>query len=130
MAQSPEVVIVSAVRTAIGSYGGALKDFSPSQMGAIVVREAIVRAGIEAESIQHLVCGNVIHGEPRDMYVSRAIALDASAMVGYQPAPFAAAMAAPSDEASMAVDRSTGRAVASARICIQRSDAAPPPMAT
>ena len=77
MAQSPEVVIVSAVRTAIGSYGGALKDFSPSQMGAIVVREAIARAGIEAEQIQHLVCGNVIHGEPRDMYVSRAIALDA-----------------------------------------------------
>lgn len=77
MAQSPDVVVVSAVRTAIGSYGGALKDFSPSQMGAIVVREAIARAGIEAENIQHLVCGNVIHGEPRDMYVSRAIALDA-----------------------------------------------------
>lgn len=77
MSSKPEVVIVSAVRTAIGSYGGALKDFSPSQMGAIVVREAIARAGVEAENIQHLVCGNVIHGEPRDMYVSRAIALDA-----------------------------------------------------
>lgn len=77
MSSKPEVVVVSAVRTAIGSYGGALKDFSPSQMGAIVVREAIERAGIEAERIGHLVCGNVIHGEPRDMYVSRAIALDA-----------------------------------------------------
>lgn len=77
MAQSPEVVIVSAVRTAIGSFGGALKDFSPSQMGAIVVGEAISRAGIDAERIAHLVCGNIIHTEPRDMYVSRAIALDA-----------------------------------------------------
>jgi acetyl-CoA C-acetyltransferase len=73
----PEVVVVSAVRTAIGSYGGSLKDFSPSQMGAIVVREAVERSGVEAERIGHLVCGNVIHGEPRDMYVSRAIALDA-----------------------------------------------------
>ncbi|MDE2599287.1 MAG: acetyl-CoA C-acyltransferase family protein [Rhodocyclaceae bacterium] len=73
----PEVVVVSAVRTAIGSYGGSLKDFSPSQMGAIVVREAIARAGVEAGRIGHLVCGNVIHGEPRDMYVSRAVALDA-----------------------------------------------------
>lgn len=72
-----DVVVVSAVRTAIGSYGGSLKDFSPSQLGAIVVREAIARAGIEAERIAHLVCGNVIHGEARDMYVSRAIALDA-----------------------------------------------------
>jgi acetyl-CoA C-acetyltransferase len=77
MSSKPEVVIVSAVRTAIGSYGGALKDFSPSQMGALVVAEAIERAGIEADRIGHLVCGNVIHGEPRDMYLSRAIALDA-----------------------------------------------------
>ncbi|HWT53656.1 MAG TPA: acetyl-CoA C-acyltransferase family protein [Rhodocyclaceae bacterium] len=77
MSSKPEVVVVSAVRTAIGSYGGALKDFSPSQMGAIVVREAIERAGVGAERIGHLVCGNVIHGEARDMYVSRAIALDA-----------------------------------------------------
>ncbi|HEY1181480.1 MAG TPA: acetyl-CoA C-acyltransferase, partial [Rhodocyclaceae bacterium] len=77
MSSKPEVVVVSAVRTAIGRYGGALKDFSPSQMGAIVVREAIERAGVEAERIGHLVCGNVIHGEARDMYVSRAIALDA-----------------------------------------------------
>ena len=77
MSSKPEVVVVSAVRTAIGSYGGALKDLSPSQMGALVVAEAIARAGIEADRIGHLVCGNVIHGEPRDMYVSRAIALDA-----------------------------------------------------
>ncbi|HWU83981.1 MAG TPA: acetyl-CoA C-acyltransferase family protein [Rhodocyclaceae bacterium] len=77
MSGKPEVVVVSGVRTAIGSYGGSLKDFSPSQLGAIVVREAIERAGIEPDRIGHLVCGNVIHGEARDMYVSRAIALDA-----------------------------------------------------
>lgn len=77
MSNKPEVVVVSAVRTAIGSYGGALKEVSPSQMGALVVREAIARAGIEAQRIGHLVCGNVIHTEPRDMYIARALALDA-----------------------------------------------------
>lgn len=77
MSSKPEVVVVSAVRTAIGSYGGALKDFSPTQMGALIVREAIERAGVEAERIGHLVCGNVIHSEARDMYISRAVALDA-----------------------------------------------------
>lgn len=77
MSSKPEVVIVSGVRTAIGSYGGALREVSPSQLGALVVGEAIERAAIEPERIAHLVCGNVIHTEPRDMYVSRAIALDA-----------------------------------------------------
>ena len=77
MSSKPEVVIVSGVRTAIGSYGGALREVSPSQLGALVVGEAIARAGIEPERIAHLVCGNVIHTEARDMYVSRAIALDA-----------------------------------------------------
>ena len=77
MAEKREVVIVSAVRTAIGTFGGTLKDFSSSQLGTVAVKEAIARAGIEVAQIGHLVCGNVIHGEARDMYVSRAIALDA-----------------------------------------------------
>ena len=76
MAEKREVVVVSAVRTAIGTFGGTLKDFSSSQLGSVAVKEAIARAKIDVAQIGHLVCGNVIHGEPRDMYVSRAIALD------------------------------------------------------
>lgn len=77
MSKQREVVVVSGARVPIGSFGGSLKDFSPSQLGALVVREAIARAGIEAAQVGQLVCGNVIHGEARDMYVSRAIAIDA-----------------------------------------------------
>ena len=77
MAEKRDVVVVSGVRSAIGSFGGTLKDFSSSGLGAPVVKEAIARAKIDPARIAHLVCGNVIHGEARDMYVSRAIALDA-----------------------------------------------------
>ncbi len=77
MAEKREVVLVSGVRAPIGSFGGTLKDFSSSALGAQVVKEAIARAKIDPARIGHMVCGNVIHGEARDMYVSRAIALDA-----------------------------------------------------
>jgi acetyl-CoA C-acetyltransferase len=74
---SREVVILSGVRTAIGSYGGSLKDLPPSDLGARVVREAVARAKIDANDVGHLVIGNVIHGETRDMYVSRVVCLNA-----------------------------------------------------
>ena len=77
MSDKREVVVVSGVRAPIGSFGGTLKDFSSSALGARVVKEAIARAKIDPGRIGQLVCGNVIHGEARDMYVSRAIALDA-----------------------------------------------------
>jgi acetyl-CoA C-acetyltransferase len=77
MSDKRDVVVVSGVRSAIGAFGGTLKDFSSSALGAIVVKEAIARAKIDPGVIGHLVCGNVIHGEARDMYVSRAVALDA-----------------------------------------------------
>lgn len=77
MSHIRDVVVVGAARTPIGSFGGSLKDLSPSQLGALVVREAITRAKLDAAQVDQLVCGNVIHGEARDMYVSRAIALDA-----------------------------------------------------
>jgi len=77
MADKREVVIVSGVRAPIGSFGGTLKDFSSSTLGARVVREAISRSKLDPAQIGQLVCGNVIHGEARDMYVSRAIAIDA-----------------------------------------------------
>ena len=77
MAEKREVVFVSAVRTAIGDYGGTLKDFSPSDLATRVVKEAIARGKVDVAQIGHLVLGNVIHTEQRDMYVSRVAALNA-----------------------------------------------------
>jgi len=72
-----DVFIMSANRSAIGGFGGALKSFFPVDLGTLVAKEAISRSGFEAEEIEHAVFGNVIHTEPRDMYVSRVIALQA-----------------------------------------------------
>ncbi len=69
------IYIMSATRSAIGTFGGTLKDFSPVDLGTLVAKEAIERSDFEAEEISHAVFGNVIHTEPRDMYVSRVIAL-------------------------------------------------------
>lgn len=55
-----EVVIASAVRTAIGSFGGGLKDVSASDLGAIVIKEAVAKAGIKGELVEEVVMGNVI----------------------------------------------------------------------
>jgi acetyl-CoA C-acetyltransferase len=71
-----EVVVVSGVRTAIGDFGGALKDFSPTQLGAQVVREVLKRAGVAGEDVGHVVFGNVIQTEPRDLYLARVAALE------------------------------------------------------
>jgi acetyl-CoA C-acetyltransferase len=71
-----EVVMVSGVRTAIGDFGGSLKDLSPTELGARVTREAIARAGIGAEEVGHVVFGNVIQTEPRDMYLARVCAMN------------------------------------------------------
>ena len=72
-----DVFIMSANRSAIGGFGGALKSFCPVDLGTLVAKEAISRSGYEAAEIEHAVFGNVIHTEPRDMYVSRVIALQA-----------------------------------------------------
>ena len=71
------VFIMSANRSAIGSFGGTLKNFSPVDLGTLVAIEAITRSGYDSKEIEHAVFGNVIHTEPRDMYVSRVIALQA-----------------------------------------------------
>ena len=71
MSEQREVVILSGVRTAIGDYGGSLKDISPSELGARVVREAVSRAKIDPKTVGQCVIGNVIHTEPKDMYISR-----------------------------------------------------------
>jgi acetyl-CoA C-acetyltransferase len=72
-----EVFVMSAVRTAIGDYGGGLKTESPSKMGAAAIREAVRRANVAPEQVGHVVLGNVIHTEPRDMYLSRYAAIEA-----------------------------------------------------
>jgi len=66
-----EVVILSGVRTAIGDYGGSLKDIAPSDLAARVVKEAVARAKIDPASVGQCVFGNVIHTEAKDMYLSR-----------------------------------------------------------
>ncbi|SFK86733.1 3-ketoacyl-CoA thiolase [Nitrosomonas aestuarii] len=66
-----EVVVLSGVRTAIGDYGGALKDIAPADLAAKVVTEAVKRAGINPDEIGHGVFGHVIHSEIRDMYLAR-----------------------------------------------------------
>ncbi|MDQ2080953.1 acetyl-CoA C-acyltransferase family protein [Xanthobacteraceae bacterium Astr-EGSB] len=72
-----EVFVVSAVRTAIGSFGGTLKDTPLAELATTVVREALARSGVEAESVGHVSMGTVITTEPRDIYLSRIAALEA-----------------------------------------------------
>lgn len=71
------VVITSAARTAIGAFGGSLADTSAVELGTIAAKEAISRSGMDAEAIGHTVLGNVIHGETRDMYISRVVSVEA-----------------------------------------------------
>ena len=77
-----EVVVVSGVRTAIGDYGGAFKEIAPTRLGAIAIKEALSRAKVEPGSVGHVVMGSVIHGEAKDMYMSRVAALEAGLPVG------------------------------------------------
>jgi acetyl-CoA C-acetyltransferase len=72
-----DVVIVSGARTAIGTFGGSLASVPPTELGAIAAREAISRAGLTGEEVQHTYMGHVIHTEARDMYLSRVVAIHA-----------------------------------------------------
>lgn len=72
-----DVVFLSGARTAIGSFGGALKDVPPTTLGAHAAKAAIARAGIAGADVEHVVFGNVIHTEARDMYLSRVAAMEA-----------------------------------------------------
>jgi acetyl-CoA C-acetyltransferase len=71
-----EVVVVSGVRTAIGTYGGSLKDIPPTELAATVVREALARAHTEGKDVGHVVFGHVVNTEPKDMYLSRVAAVN------------------------------------------------------
>ena len=71
MSEVREVVVLGGVRTAIGDYGGALKDIAPTELAGQVIREAVKRAKIDPQQVNQLVFGNVIHTEAKDMYFSR-----------------------------------------------------------
>ncbi|MBI2734397.1 MAG: acetyl-CoA C-acyltransferase family protein [Aquabacterium sp.] len=72
-----EVVFVGAARTAIGSFGGSLKDIPPADLGALVIKSALERAGVAPKEVGHVVLGNVIPSVPQDAYISRVAALNA-----------------------------------------------------
>ncbi len=75
MTNDREVVIVSGVRTAIGTYGGAFKGFPAVELAGRCVAEAVRRAGIKPDAVGHTVFGNVVHSEPRDAYMARCAAI-------------------------------------------------------
>lgn len=77
MSAPHDVVVLSGVRTPIGKYGGGLKDVPPVDLASLVTREAVSRAGVEPADVGHVVFGNVIHTEARDMYLSRVAAVNA-----------------------------------------------------
>jgi acetyl-CoA C-acetyltransferase len=77
-----EVVVVSGVRTAIGTFGGSLKDTPPTELAALVVRESLARAGVEGKDVGHVVFGHVVNTEPKDMYLSRVAAVNGGCSEG------------------------------------------------
>ncbi|MDT8991901.1 acetyl-CoA C-acyltransferase family protein [Curvibacter sp. APW13] len=79
---SREVVVVSAVRTAIGTFGGSLKDTPPTELGTIVVKESLARANTEGKDVGHVVFGHVVNTEPKDMYLSRVAAINGGCAEG------------------------------------------------
>ncbi len=79
---SREVVIASGVRTAIGTFGGSLKDTPPTELAALVVRESLARAGVEGKDVGHVVFGHVVNTEAKDMYLSRVAAINGGCAEG------------------------------------------------
>ena len=77
MTTLPDIYILSAVRTPIGDFGGSLKNFRPSDLGALVVTEAISRAGIAPADVEHVVMGQVMQTGPKDQFMARVVSLKA-----------------------------------------------------
>ncbi|MGH8385158.1 MAG: acetyl-CoA C-acyltransferase family protein [Pseudomonas sp.] len=74
---NPEIFVVSAARTAIGTFGGSLKDVPPVDLATTAIKAALERAAVDASLVGHLVMGNVIPTETRDAYISRVAAMNA-----------------------------------------------------
>ena len=71
-----DVVVLSAVRTAIGGYGGSLKEVEAADLGGMVVKEAVARAGVDPAKINYVTVGSCIPCESRSPYVSRVAAIN------------------------------------------------------
>ena len=71
-----KIVVLSGVRTAIGGYGGSLKDTPPSVMAATCVREAVKRSGVDPGDVGHVVFGNIIHTDSHDHYLARVAGIN------------------------------------------------------
>src|ERR1700685_4139041 len=71
-----DVFVLSGVRTPIGKFGGGLASVPPCDLAAKVVREAVSRSGVDPAQVGHVVFGNVLHTETRDMYLSRVAAIN------------------------------------------------------
>ncbi|HSV54279.1 MAG TPA: beta-ketothiolase BktB [Burkholderiaceae bacterium] len=74
---SSDIFILGGARTAIGTFGGTLKDFSPTKLGTVAVREAIARAGLVPGDVEHSVFGTVIPTEAADLFLGRTVAIEA-----------------------------------------------------
>jgi acetyl-CoA C-acetyltransferase len=74
---TPDIFILSAQRTAIGTFGGALKDVPMCDLATTAVKAALLNSQVEPERIGHVVMGNVIPTEPQDAYVGRVAAINA-----------------------------------------------------
>ncbi len=72
-----DVYVVSAMRSAIGGFGGSLKDVPPHELGTTVIKAAIDKAGISGDDVGHVVIGHVVNTEPRDQYLSRLASVNA-----------------------------------------------------
>lgn len=70
-----DIVILGSARTAIGTFGGALAGVAPVDLGTVVAKAAMERAGVDPAQIEHVMFGNVINTEPQDMYLSRVVAM-------------------------------------------------------
>ena len=71
MADKREVVVLSAVRAAVGTFGGALSGMEPADLGGLVIKEAIARSGVDPAAITFATVGNVVPTEARYAYVAR-----------------------------------------------------------
>jgi acetyl-CoA C-acetyltransferase len=74
---TPDVYIVGAARTAIGTFGGSLKDVPMADLATTAVKAALQRSGVDPAQVEHVVMGNVIPTEPQDAYISRVAAMNA-----------------------------------------------------
>lgn len=71
-----DVFIVAAVRTAVGGYGGSLREVAPCTLGSTVAREAAARCGVDPQVVGHIVFGQVVPTEPRDAYLARVVGME------------------------------------------------------